>query len=195
MELSRLEQQMNFLIEIDKLKTIYRQNYLADGSRKENDAEHSWHLAMMIITLSEYFPLADTLRTLKLVLIHDLVEIYAGDTFAYDDKANVDKKVREERAANKVFSLLPSEEAHEYLSMWQEFELMESPEAVFAAIVDRLQPLTLNASSHGKMWLEHGVKVEKVLQRNAILFEKAHPVVAEYVRKIIADASMRQYFA
>jgi len=124
-----------------------------------------------------------------------LVEIFAGDTFAYDDKANVDKEVREEKAANEVFSLLPMGQAQEYLSMWHEFELMESPEAVFAATVDRLQPLTLNTCSQGKMWLEHGVKVERVLQRNAIVLEKAPPVVAEYVRKIIADASMRQCFA
>lgn len=195
MELTRLEQQMHFLVEIDKLKTIFRQNYLADGSRKENDAEHSWHLAMMTITLSENFPQADALRTLKMVLIHDLVEIYAGDTFAYDDKAHEDKEKRENDAANEVFSLLPTEQAQEYLSLWQEFELMESPEAVFASIVDRLQPLVLNACAHGKMWLEHGVRVEKVLKRNTLILEKAPPVIAEYVRKTIADATMRQYFA
>jgi len=194
MELSRLEQQMQFLIEIDKLKTVFRQNYLADGSRRENDSEHSWHLAMMVIVLSEHFEGIDILKTLKMVLIHDMVEIYAGDTFAYDEKAHLDKEYREKMAAEKIFSLLPLEQAAEFTGLWQEFESKDSNEALCTAIVDRIQPLTLNICSKGKLWLEHGVAVEKVLKRNKIVFDSAPKIISEYVHNKIAEASEKQYF-
>lgn len=194
MELSRLLQQMQFLTEIDKLKSVFRQNYLSDGSRRENDSEHSWHLAMMVIVLSEHFEGIDILKTLKMVLIHDLVEIYAGDTFAYDEKANLDKESRERIAAEKVFSLLPSDQAEEFTGLWQEFERMDSKEAVCAAAVDRIQPLTLNICTKGKMWHEHRVTVDKVLKRNKMVFESAPERIAEYVRNRIAEAAEKQYF-
>lgn len=194
MELSHLEQQMQFLIEIDKLKTVFRQNYLADGSRRENDSEHSWHLAMMVIVLAEYFEGIDILKTLKMVLIHDMVEIYAGDTFAYDEKANLDKEYREKMAAEKIFSLLPLKQATEFIGLWQEFERMVSNEALCAAIFDRIQPLTLNMCSEGKMWQEREVTVEKVLKRNKIVFDNAPEIISKYVHSKITEASEKQYF-
>lgn len=194
MELSRLEQQMQFLIEIDKLKSIFRQNYLADGSRRENDTEHSWHLAMMVMVLSEHFDGLDVLKTLKMVLIHDLVEIYAGDTFAYDEQANLDKDFRERSAADKIFSLLPSDQAEELTGLWEEFERMDTQEAKCAAIADRIQPLTLNICSEGIMWQKHGVTVEKVLKRNKIVLENAPKVIAEYVCSKIAESAEKHYF-
>lgn len=194
MELSRLQQQMQFLIEIDKLKSIFRQNYLSDGSRRENDSEHSWHLAMMVIVLSEHFEGIDVLKTLKMVLIHDMVEIYAGDTFAYDEKANLDKESREKAAAEKIFSLLPSEQAAEFTGLWQEFERIDSVEALCAATVDRLEPLTLNICTKGRMWHEHHVNVEKVFKRNKVVLDNGPEIISEYVRNIIADATEKQYF-
>ena len=194
MEISRLEQQMQFLIEIDKVKSVFRQNLLADGSRRENDAEHSWHMAMMVIILSEYFEGLDVLKTLKIVLIHDIVEIYAGDTFAYDEKAHLDKEYREKMSAEKIFALLPLEQEAEYTGLWQEFERMDSNESLCAAIVDRIQPLTLNICTEGMMWHKNEVTVEKVLKRNKIVFDNAPEIISNYVHKIIAEASEKQYF-
>lgn len=194
MEISRLEQQMQFLIEIDKVKSVFRQNLLADGSRRENDAEHSWHMAMMVIILSEYFEGLDVLKTLKIVLIHDIVEIYAGDTFAYDEKAQLDKEFREKISAEKIFALLPLDQGAEYIELWQEFERMDSNEALCAAIVDRIQPLTLNISTEGMMWLKNKVTVDKVLKRNEIVFKNAPEIISNYVQKIIDEAAEKQYF-
>jgi putative hydrolases of HD superfamily len=194
MELSRFEQQMRFLIEIDKLKSIFRQNYLADGSRRENDTEHSWHLAMMVIVLAEHFEGTDILKTLKMTLIHDMVEIYAGDTFAYDEKGYLDKEEREKKAAEKIFSMLPSEQATEFKELWQEFERTDTKESLCAAIFDRIQPLILNTCSDGKMWHEHMVTVEKVLKRNKMVFDNAPEVISKYVRNKIAEASEKEYF-
>ncbi len=194
MALSRFEQQMQFILEIDKLKTVFRQNYLTDGSRKENDTEHSWHLAMMVIVLSEHFEQIDILKTLKMVLIHDIVEIYAGDTFAYDELANLDKEDREKKSAERIFSLLPSEQAEEFTGIWQEFERMETYEAIYAAIFDRIHPLIMNISSKGKMWHEHEITIEKVLKRNKIVFDKAPEIISQYVQNQISEACKKQYF-
>lgn len=194
MELLRLQQQMQFLIEIDKLKTILRRNYLSDGSRRENDSEHSWHLAMMVMVLAEHFEGLDVLKTIKMVLIHDLVEIYAGDTFAYDEKAHEDKEAREREAANKLFSLLPSNQAEEFIGLWQEFEVMETNEALCGAIVDRIQPLTLNMCAEGKMWHEYHITLEKVLKRNKLVLEKSPRIIWEYISGKIAEAAQKKYF-
>ena len=156
---------MQFIIEIDKVKFVMRQNYLTDGSRRENDSEHSWHLAMMVVILSEYFKGADILKTVKMVLIHDLVEIYAGDTFAYDEQGYLDKDEREQAAADKLFALLPQDQAAEYRGLWDEFERMDTDEAIFAAAVDRIQPLLMNSESKGKMWKQHKVTKEMVMKR------------------------------
>lgn len=165
--MERLQQQMNFLIEADKLKQITRQTYLADGSRKENDAEHSWHLALMCVLLSEYSkePI-DVLKTMTMVLIHDMIEIDAGDTYAYDFAANKTKKMREEAAAERIYQLLPKDQAAYLRSLWDEFEEGVTSEAKFAATLDKIQPLLLNDQSEGKSWKEHGVVLDQVLQRN-----------------------------
>lgn len=191
----RFEQQIRFLIEIDKLKSVYRQNYLVDGSRKENDTEHSWHLAMMVVVLAEYFSDLNVLKALNMVLIHDLVEIDAGDTFAYDDQANISKNTREKIAARRIFSLLPTDQAAEMFGLWEEFERMETPEALCAAIVDRIQPLTINMCSEGKMWLEHGVLAAKVRERNKIVFENGPQLLSQYVQRIIEDATAKKYLS
>lgn len=193
-DISRLEQQMRFILEIDKLKQIMRQNYLSDGSRRENDTEHSWHLAMMVTVLAEYFEGADILKTIKMVLMHDLVEIYAGDTFAYDEQGYLDKDEREQQAADKLFSLLPADQEKEYKELWQEFEALETREAIFAASVDRIQPIMLNSASEGKMWKQHKIVIEKVLARNRLVFESAPEIIADYVRNIIKKSSENHYF-
>lgn len=161
------EKQISFIMELDKIKKITRQTYLSDGSRKENDAEHSWHLALMTFVLAEYAnePI-DVLRTMKMVLLHDVIEIDAGDTYAYDTEGNKTKRERELKAADRIFGLLPKEQGEEFRSLWDEFEEMETPEAKFANMLDKVQPLLLNDAAGGKSWQEHGVKQSQVLERN-----------------------------
>ena len=139
-----LEKQLAFIMELDKIKNITRQTYISDGSRKENDAEHSWHLALMCFVLAEYSnePI-DVLKTMKMVLMHDVIEIDAGDTYAYDVEGNKTKRERELRAAERIYAILPDEQAKEYRALWDEFEAMETPEAKFANVLDKLQPLLL----------------------------------------------------
>lgn len=165
--MERLKQQMDFLLEVDKLKQVTRQTYLADGSRKENDTEHSWHLALMCILLSEYSnePI-DLLKTMSMVLIHDIIELDAGDTYAYDTEANQTKRGREVAAAERIFHLLPDDQAAYLRSLWDEFEEACTPEARFALTLDKVQPLLLNDKSGGKSWIEHGVAEAQVLKRN-----------------------------
>ncbi len=167
--MTRLEQQMKFILEVDKLKSIVRQNYLADGSRREGDADHSWHMALMCVLLKEYAKEEiDVMKTVTMLLIHDIVEIDAGDTYAYDLKANVSKNERELAAADRIFKLLPEDQAGELRSLWDEFEEGSTPEARFAATLDRLQPFLLNAASEGKSWREHGVSFSQVMKRNEV---------------------------
>lgn len=165
--MERLKQQMAFMQEIDKLKKIGRQSYLADGSRKENDAEHSWHLAMMAMLLSEYAnQKADVLKVMSMVLIHDIVEIDAGDTYAYDIEGNATKREREEKAADRLFGLLPKDQSVYIRELWEEFEKQETEEAKFARTLDCMQPIMLNAASNGKAWQEHEVQLSQILGRN-----------------------------
>ena len=166
-DIERLKQQFAFIQEIDKEKTIFRQTYLSDASRKENDAEHSWHMAVMAILLAEYSnEKIDVLKTVSMILVHDLVEIYAGDTYAYDTTGNSDKAERELKAADKLFSLLPDDQREKFRALWDEFEAGETPEAKFAITMDRIQPLMLNNASEGRSWREHGVKSSQVYGRN-----------------------------
>lgn len=165
----RLKQQLDFLCEIDKLKTIFRRtNLIADESRLENSAEHSWHLAFYAMILSEYAnDKIDLLKVIKMVLLHDIVEIDAGDTFCYDEQANVDKSEREKLAAERLFNLLPADQSAEYLELWFEFEARETQEAKFACSVDRMQPLLHNYVTGGGSWKRHDIKrvqVEKRMQ-------------------------------
>lgn len=166
--MTRLEKQMAFIEEVDKIKLIGRQNYLADGSRKENDAEHSWHLALMAMLLAESAnEKIDVLKTIGMVLIHDIVEIDAGDTYAYDYAAQKTQRQREEAAADRIFNILPSDQARQLKAMWEEFEAGDTPEARFAAAIDRVQPAMLNSASGGISWQEHGVKLSDIIKRNS----------------------------
>lgn len=186
--LKRLEQQINFVMEIDKLKHIYRQNLVADGSRRENDVEHSWHLAVMAVILKEYSAqTVDLSRVMKMVLLHDLVEIDAGDTFAYDAEAGLDKEEREKAAADRLYRLLPPDQEEELRALWDEFEARESPEAKFATCLDRMQPLLNNYHTQGGTWLTHDVSSEKVRKRMEPIGEIS-PTLGEYVESLIEDA-------
>lgn len=163
----RLERQIAFCREIDKEKQVGRQTYLADGSRKENDAEHAWHMAVMTLLLSEYAnEEIDVLRTVSMLLIHDLVEIDAGDTFAYDEEAKKSQRERERKGAERLFGMLPEDQRDRLRAMWDEFEAGETAEARFARTMDNLQPMMLNAASDGKAWSERGVRLEQVEHRN-----------------------------
>lgn len=190
---ARFRKQLQFLVEIDKLKSIFRNTYLADGTRKENDAEHSWHLGMMVLILSEYFEKIDHLKTLKMVLIHDLVEIIAGDVYCYDEKGHEGKFEREQGAARQLLAMLPEEQRDELYHLWLEFETAQTPEAQCAAVVDRLQPLLLNVASKGKSWREHGICAEQVRRRNEIIFGNAHPQIADFVAEMIDGAIAKGY--
>ncbi len=197
-EKERLKKQIDFILEIDKLKKIYRQSFITGGEQAENDAEHSWHLALMSILLLEYAGSAengpDLLRVLKMVLVHDLVEIDAGDTYCYDEEATRDKRRREEKAAERLFGLLPADQAAEFRSLWDEFEERSTPEALFAAALDRLQPVLLNYHTEGRSWKMHGITAEQVLKRNELISEGA-PVLWSYVREIIGKAVGKGYLS
>lgn len=166
-EQDRLDRQMAFCLEIDKQKLIGRQTYLSDGQRKENDAEHAWHLAIMAILLQEYAnEELDLLKTVTMLLIHDLVEIDAGDTYAYDTEGQKTKQQRETAAADRIFSLLPEDQAQSLRALWEEFEAGTTPEARFAHTMDNLQPTMLNAATGGKAWAQRKNRLSQVLKRN-----------------------------
>lgn len=163
----RLKKQLDFVLEMDQLKYIKRQSYVADGSRHENDSEHSWHLALMAMLLSEYAnEPVDVLHVIKMVLIHDAVEIDAGDTYAYDAAGNATKREREEKAADRLFNILPEDQAKEMRDIWEEFEAGFTPEAQFANALDRIQPIMLNDITGGKAWREHEIAASQVINRN-----------------------------
>lgn len=189
----RLAQQIGFIMEIDKLKHIYRQNLVADRSRRENDTEHSWHLAVMAVLLQEYLPEpVDLLKVVKMVLLHDLVEIDAGDAFCYDPAAGVGKEEREEAAAERLYGLLPPDQAEELKGLWEEFEARETAEAKFAACLDRLQPFLLNYFAEGGTWRIHSVPSQKVRERMAPVGEIS-PVLEELVAQTIQKAIDQGY--
>jgi putative hydrolase of HD superfamily len=184
----RLQQQLQFIVEIDALKHVLRQTLLMNQSRRENDAEHSWHLAMMAIVLSEYAaPEVDILRVLKMVLIHDLVEIDAGDTFCYDTQAVQDQADREQKAADRLFGLLPPDLSAELRSLWEEFEAKQTPDSCFATALDRLQPVLHNYHTQGGTWKQAGVTVDQVRNRVAPI-AKGSPLLAEFVEHLIQDS-------
>lgn len=163
----RLKKQMEFMLEVDKIKFIGRQTYLSDASRKENDAEHSWHLALMAALLSEHANAElDLVKVITMVLIHDIVEIDAGDTYAYDSAGNATKREREVKAAERIFHILPDDQAKKMRDLWEEFEAYETPEAKFAHTLDNVQPIMLNDATNGLAWREHEVKKSQVLKRN-----------------------------
>ena len=187
----RLRAQLTFLVEIDQLKTILRQSPLVAADRRENDAEHSWHLAMMVTVLAEYAdePI-DVGHTVQLVLLHDLVEIYAGDTPLYDTAAGVDQAARESVAADGLFGLLPKDQALRMRELWDEFEERRSPEARFAKAMDRLQPLLLNWMAQGGTWRTPGVTADDVRARKAVIGD-ASATLWEAGRQLIDEGERR----
>ncbi len=188
--LDRLSQQIEFLVEVDKLKEVFRQTLLINSRRHENDAEHSWHLCLVVITLAEHAndPNLDVLRVLKMLIIHDLVEIDAGDTFAYDTVGMTDQHERESVAADRIFGLLPPDQATEFRALWDEFEAQATSAAKFAAACDRFQPMLLNLRTEGASWRKHGISHDRVVARNqhiaagsTILWERMSAMLAEAV--------------
>ncbi len=167
MEKDRLDKQLEFILAIDKEKNIFRQTYVSDASRMENDAEHAWHMAVMCMILSEYaeHPI-DKLKTMTMLLIHDLVEIYAGDTYAYAGVDAEEIHQREYAAAEKLYGMLPEEQGIYFMNLWKEFEEGKSPEAQFARTMDRIQPMMLNAATDGRAWKEHKVRLSQIMKRN-----------------------------
>lgn len=167
-----LLQQLDFIKEIDKIKYIQRKTKLFNSDRNENDAEHSWHLAMMVIVLANHSNEAiDVLKVIKMVLIHDIVEIDAGDTFIYDTNKNHSNTEKERVAANRIFGLLPNKQSEELIAIWEEFESGETNEAKFARAMDRLEPLLQNVSNNGGTWKEFGVGYSKVYEKKQVIAE------------------------
>lgn len=191
-DIDRLRKQMMFSLEMDKEKGIGRQTYILDALRKENDAEHGWHLALMTMVLSEYAnePI-DVMRTMSMVIIHDTVEIDAGDTYAYDEKGHETKAEREQKAADRIFNILPEDQAAEFMALWREFEEAKTPEAKFANTLDSVQPLMLNDASNGLAWREHQVAASKVRDRaerkirpgSERLYQMVMEIIDENVKK------------
>ncbi len=192
----RLARQIGFLMEIDKVKTVLRRNrVVSDPARRENDAEHMYHFAVMAMTLAEYAnePI-NLLRVLQMVLVHDLVEIDAGDTFVYDLAAQAGKREREEAAADRIFGLLPDDQRREVREAWEEFEAEETPEARFAAAIDRLQPLLCNYHTQGGAWKEHGVRRDQVFARNSKI-ARGSDTLWTAVSRLLEDAAAKGYMA
>ena len=201
----RLKKQIEFLIEADKMKSLYRQTYIINDEhrgdsmrefegehdrfkRRENDAEHSFHLALFAMTLAEHSNTEiDILKVMKMVLIHDIVEIDAGDTYCYDSKGYESKRQREEMAADRLFGLLPEDQCTEYRELWEEFEACETAEARFAAALDRMQPMLLNYTKNGISWQEHGISYQQVHSRNSII-DNGSSELWEYMENLLNDA-------
>lgn len=206
MDIKRLEAQLAFLMEADKLKNMYRQTYTriddlppmpAESNitspypRKENDAEHSFSLALFTAILAEYAnePI-DVLKTMKMVLVHDIVEIDAGDTYCYDNEGAKTKAAREQCAAERLFGLLPSEQEKEFRGLWDEFEEGKTAEARFAAVMDRIQPLLLNLSRDGLSWKEHGIHLPQVQNRNKYVADGSR-VLSDYIFALLDEANQK----
>ena len=166
MDRERFEKQLEFILEIDKEKNVYRQSHLTGYIRHENDAEHAWHMAIMIYLLKEYANEEfDVSKAMMMALIHDIVEIDAGDTYAYDTKGLSTQKERETKAADRIFGLLPKDQTEQLRALFEEFELGESPEAKFARVMDNFQPILLNDYNEGKDWIKHGINKSQVINR------------------------------
>ncbi len=194
MDNARFTQQIEFLLELDKLKNIYRQTLVLHEDRAENDAEHSFHLAIMACILAEHANTpVDVLHTMKMVLVHDVVEIDAGDTYCYDAKGNEDKAEREQKAADRLFALLPEEQEQEFRGLWEEFEAKETPESKFANALDRIQPMLLNFKKGGISWMKHGITEEQVTNRNIPTVSAGSDTIGEFAEEIIRAAKEAGY--
>ncbi len=184
----RLDRQIRFAVEIDKLKSVQRRTWLVDRTRREDAAGHSWHVAAMCMLLAEYAAeQIDLCRVLQLALVHDLVEIDAGDTYVYDTEATADKAERERRAADRLFSLLPTQQATQWRNLWEEFEGQKTPEARFVAAVDRFQPILNNYHTGGAAWREHQIRIDQVLERNRP-FAQAVPLLWQRIQQVLEEA-------
>ncbi len=184
---------MAFVLEIDKLKSVLRRSYLLNEARRENSAEHSWHLSVMALMLAEHANAEiDQLRVLKMLLVHDIVEIDSGDTYIYDQAGNDTKEAREQEAASRIFGLLPSNQSAEVQELWEEFEARETPEAKFAAALDRLMPLLHNYHTQGQSWREHNISKEQVLRLNRHI-EDGSLSLWEYAEALINDAAAQGF--
>ena len=195
MDSNRFNTQLAFLAEIDGLKQVLRRTRLLSEQRRENDAEHSWHLAMYVMVLQEYAAGAvDLSRCLQMVLIHDIVEIDAGDTFCYDEAGRETQAEREQKAADRLFALLPAPQDALIRGLWDEFEALQTPEARFARAMDRLQPLVHNYRTQGSSWREHGVTADQVLQHNQAVAAGA-PQLWPWIEAMVADAVRQGFLA
>ena len=185
--MTRLEQQIAFILEIDKVKNIFRQTYLADRNRKENDAEHSWHIALMALLLKEYAEEeVDVLKVMTMVLIHDLVEIDAGDTYAYDAEGALTKHTRESQAADRIFGILPDDQGQYFRELWDEFEEYKTADAKYAHLLDNFQPFLLNDVAGGISWVEHEVRKAQIYKRNEKM-EETSKTIWEYMKMVIDE--------
>lgn len=191
MKEQRMDQQFAFIREIDREKMIGRQTYITDGQRKENDAEHAWHMAVMALLLQEYAnEEIDLLRTVSMILVHDLVEIYAGDTYAYDEEGKKHQKEREAESAERLYRMLPEDQKEQLYGLWREFEEQQTPESRFAKTMDNIQPLVLNDATQGRSWREHGVRLDQILHRNRNT-AKGSEVLWEYARQELIEPGVR----
>ena len=191
----RLEQQIAFIERLDQLKLVIRQNLVMDESRRENSAEHSWHAAIMVMVLSEYAPQSlDRLRVQNMLLLHDVVEIVAGDTFCFDVQGNKDKREREQRAADQIFGLLPPDQGHEFRTLWEEFEAGLTGEARFANSLDRFQVLLQNVNTRGGTWRIHGIDKARAVQRMLPIKQgipPLWPIVERYLEQACVQGVLR----
>ena len=187
--MERLDQQLKFTAEIDKMTSILRRTMLIDKSRRENDAEHSWHIAVMALLFEEYVSEpVDIGHVVKMCVVHDLIEIYAGDTFAYDVKGNLDKAEREEKAADKLFAILPEEQGAYIRFLWEEFDGMETADSKYAACLDRIQPFFHNTLTEGHTWVESGTTDRAAVEKRMLIVKKFMPSVYPWVEKNIDNA-------
>ena len=192
----RFKQQIEFILEADKLKNVSRKTTLLDRSRQENSAEHSWHIALLVLILSEYADddNLDTLRVIKLLLAHDLVEIDADDTYCYDEIGGQTQKIRETKAADRIFNILPSDQADAFRDLWDEYEAKDTPESRFANALDRLQPFLNNYFTRGYTWQKHGIRKNQVIARMRPVDDGSRHLW-NYVSSLIDDAVEKGFLA
>ena len=192
----RFRRQIEFILEVDKLKQVQRRTILMDKSRRENSAEHSWHIALTVMVLSEYARDADIdfLRVMKILLVHDLIEIDAGDTYCHDEKGKKNQAERERLAADRIFNILPPDQAGTFRDLWDEFEDRKTPESRFANALDRVQPLLHNYFTQGQTWLENDIKSDQVKSRMQPVDDGA-PVLWNYVSSLIDDAVKKGFLS
>jgi putative hydrolases of HD superfamily len=195
-QIQRLQQQIEFMLEIDKLKRILRRTILTDRSREENSAEHSWHIAMAVFLFSEYArnQNIDWYRVIKMLLVHDLVEIDAGDTYCYDHQSRKDQAQREQKAAERIFNILPLDQSRSFRELWDEFENRKTPESKYANALDRFQPFLQNYATKGQIWRKNNITRRQVKDRMQPMFDGA-PLLWNLVELLIDDAVQKKYLA